>query len=63
MLILDLGTGGLCAREKNPEVVHASVCNLVREFPEWGITPEVIVFLPILPRTVYVSYYDYIGRV
>lgn len=51
VLILDLGTNDLCSRENSPEAVHVSMCKLVKEFSSWGITPEVVVFLPVLPRT------------
>ena len=51
VLIIDLGTNDLCSERLSPKEVHASLCELITEFPRWNIEPEAIVFLPVLPRT------------
>ena len=51
VLIIDLGTNDLCSKNVNPNQVHSSLCDFVYELPKRGINPEVIVFLPVLPRT------------
>ena len=51
VLILDLGTNDLCSTSMDSDQVHSLLCDFVHEFSKRGINPEVIVFLPVLPRT------------
>ena len=51
VLILDLGTNDLCAKDIDSNQVHSLLCDFVYELSRRGINPEVIVFLPVIPRT------------
>lgn len=51
VLILDLGTNDLCSKDIDSNQVYSLLCDFVHELPMRGINPEIIVFLPVLPRT------------
>lgn len=51
ILIFDLGTNDLCSKDIEPLELLASLRSFVNAFPSWNINPDVLIFLPVLPRT------------
>lgn len=51
VLILDLGTNDLCAPKGNPSAVFYQYGVFLKDLRRWGVAPDIIVFLPVLPRT------------
>ena len=51
ILILDLGTNDLSSKDVEPAELCTSLRDLVYELVAWDISPSIVVFLPVLPRT------------
>ena len=50
VLVLDLGTNDLCSNKDSPLVIFIQYCVFLNELQKWGINPDVIVLLQVLPR-------------
>ena len=51
VLILDLGTNDLCKRKETPDVLCHKVQSFLKDIRSYGVNPDAIVLLPVLPRT------------
>ena len=51
ILILDLGTNDLSSKDVKPAELCTLLWDLVYELVAWDISPSIVVFLPVLPRT------------